>query len=209
MTCKKRDRQRRAPNFHIERGPREMMYLRQLAFHEVAHGAKADATRSLQKPGKQGEPSHLPENWRRRFEPQSGDRQPGYRRRTKIMDELNAAIENIFQFHARLQHRHIDAGLRTNWRMVLVDRVDTDFPVPFSQGPELETALELMGHSGFVAIDEEMHMIRLRRGFHFIIELVGVFCLDFRAVGRREDLGHLSPSQISSEIAFSESAWPY
>jgi hypothetical protein len=69
------------------------------------------------------------------------------------MDELNAAIENIFQFHARLQHRHIDAGLRANWRMVLVDRVDTDFPVPFLQGPELETALELMGHSGFVAID--------------------------------------------------------
>ena len=74
MTRKKRDRERRARNFHIERGPRKMMYLRQLAFDEVAHGAKADATRSLQKPGKQGELSDLPENWRRRFEPQSGDR---------------------------------------------------------------------------------------------------------------------------------------
>ena len=35
------------------------------------------------------------------------------------MDELNAAIEYILQFLARLQHRHIDAGLRANWRMVL------------------------------------------------------------------------------------------
>ncbi len=161
MTRKKRDRQRRAPNFYIERGSRKMMYLRQLAFHEVVHGAEADATRSLQKPGKQGEPSHLPEERRRRLEPQSGARKPGHHRGTKIMDELNATIENIFQFPARLLHRHIDAGLRANWRMVLVDRTDADFPVAFFQGPELETALELMGHGGFVAIDEEMHMIHL------------------------------------------------
>jgi hypothetical protein len=71
--------------------------------------------------------------------------------------------------------------------MVLIDRADADFPVPLLQRSELESALELMGHGGFVAIDEEMRVICFRRGFHFIFELVGVLCLEFRAVGGRKD----------------------
>ncbi len=81
----------------------------------------------------------------------------------------------------------MDAGLRPNRRVVLVDGADADFPVAGFQGSELEAAFELMDHPDLVAIDEEMYVIRLHGRLHFIVERVGFFCLQLGAVGGRKN----------------------
>jgi hypothetical protein len=51
-------------------------------------------------------------------------------------------------------HRYIDAGLRPNRGMVLVDWAHADFPIARLQRSEREATFELMGHGRLIAVDK-------------------------------------------------------
>lgn len=143
MNCEKRNCQHRARNFYAKRRQRQRVNLLQLAFHELAYRAEAGAARALYQPGKQDEPGHLAQHRRRGSEPQSGDWKPGYCRRAEIMDELNVAIEEVLQLHARLLHRHHDVGLRPSRGMFLLTGLTQTLRSPGFNGPSLKLPLSL------------------------------------------------------------------